>query len=419
MDIGMIKKCLRAFGIACFCVGILFSVYYLIDQAVPSVVCIRAGREESIYLGIPATAQVAEYTCVHEESVEPEDSYNLSREVRMKMEEDESMQLEVRLFGVLPIKQMGVHVIADREVIPLGLPVGLYVETQGVLVVKVTEFTGENGDALSPCKNLLEPGDYICSVDGERVGTKDSLAQVVERSEGHIMLLEVNRGGVMLEKKVTPGKDSEGNYKLGLWVRDNAQGVGTLTYLEDNGRYGALGHGITDSDIGSLMHVAKGMLYETSIVKIKRGREGDPGELTGAITYADDHIIGSIEENDAEGIHGFCDPGKLPACLPEPVPIGLKQEIVKGPAQILCMTDDLPHYYDVEITGIHLEYDKVNRGIELKVTDEELLERTGGIVQGMSGSPILQNGKLVGAVTHVLVNDPTRGYGIFIEKMLQ
>ena len=216
-----------------------------------------------------------------------------------------------------------------------------------------------------------------------------------------------------------PKQNSEGAYKIGIWVRDNAQGVGTMTYIDGEGNFGALGHGVTDVDTSTLMMVEDGTLFRTEIISIKKGKVGDPGEMTGMIIYNDNYILGNIDYNGTEGIFGNCNEKALELCTEKALPIGLKQEIVEGAAQIYCCVGKEPKYYQIEITKVQLDHDNINRGIELLVTDPELLELTGGIVQGMSGSPIIQDGKIIGAVTHVLVNDPTRGYGIFIENMLE
>lgn len=242
---------------------------------------------------------------------------------------------------------------------------------------------------------------------------------MVEESGGEAVRLTVERNGEIMDLQIKPQRDVNNAYKIGVWVRDNAQGVGTMTYIDNQGNFGALGHGINDVDTSTLMHMEGGMLYETSIIEIKKGEVGNPGEMTGMIVYSDDRILGEIDSNSSRGIFGSCNSRALALGAEEPLPIGLKQEIEKGPAQILCTVDGSPKYYDVEITEIHLDHDNVNRGIELKVVDERLLEITGGIVQGMSGSPIIQNGKFIGAVTHVLVQDSSRGYGIFIENMLE
>ena len=192
-----------------------------------------------------------------------------------------------------------------------------------------------------------------------------------------------------------------------------------MTYIDEDGNFGALGHGISDVDTNTLMHMDGGFLYETEIINIKKGSVGKPGELTGVIVYAKEHQLAEITQNSSCGIFGTCNNKALVMGDEEPLPIGLKQEIKKGEAKILCTIDGKTKYYAVNITDIHLDNDNKNRGIELQVTDPELLNLTGGIVQGMSGSPIIQDDKIIGAVTHVLVNDSTRGYGIFIENMLE
>ena len=207
---------------------------------------------------------------------------------------------------------------------------------------------------------------------------------------------------------------------MGIWVRDNAQGIGTLTFVDENGNFGALGHGINDVDTSTLMELEEGLLYKTNIIAIKKGTKGTPGELTGMISYSDKNVIGTIENNTNAGIFGKCNTMKMPLLEEaEYLPVGLKQEIHLGEAQIISTVEDTREYYDVEITEVRLDHDNVNRGIVLKITDPRLLALTGGIVQGMSGSPIIQDGKVIGAVTHVLVQDSTKGYGIFIENMLE
>lgn len=191
-----------------------------------------------------------------------------------------------------------------------------------------------------------------------------------------------------------------------------------MTYIESDGHFGALGHGINDVDTSELMTLESGTLYYTEIINITRGVNGSPGELTGFIEYDDKNLLGSIAENTPYGIFGICDGVRAESIIYEPLDIGLKQEIVRGPAQIISSITGEPKLYDVEITQINLENDNVNRGIVLRITDPELLALTGGIVQGMSGSPIIQDDKLIGAVTHVLVQDATSGYGIFIESMI-
>ena len=402
------------------CTALMGMLYYYVDSSIPSVIHIRAGEEESFHLGVPARGEIVSVSESGESNI-PAGAVNidLSRPVTLKTAEDSAYAMQVKLFGILPFKQVGIQTIEAQELIPVGSPIGIYVKTDGILVVGTGEFKGEDGTEYSPSRYILKSGDYIRKVNGEVVPEKDDFIERIEQSGGKEVVLTLERDGDFLELAVKPEKDATGDYKIGAWIRDNAQGVGTMTYIDSQGNFGALGHGITDVDTSTLMQMEDGTLYETDIVDIKKGTTGTPGEMTGMIVYSDDRILGDITSNSSRGIFGICNPKALAMGTREALPIGLKQEIKLGRAQILCTVDGSPKYYDVEITALHLDHDNVNRGIELKVTDPKLLELTGGIVQGMSGSPIIQNGKFVGAVTHVLVQDSTKGYGIFIENMLE
>lgn len=276
---------------------------------------------------------------------------------------------------------------------------------------------GRTGHSIH-LQNTSSDGDYIKKLNGVPVSEKDDFIERIMEGDGKEVIISVRRNGELIELKVQPVRDQNGALRIGAWVRDNTQGVGTLTYIDGEGNFGALGHGINDVDTNELMKMNDGTLYQTEIVSIHKGSMGKPGEMVGMITYADNHILGDIRTNSKQGIFGEYNEKVLNMATASPMPIGLKQEIVEGPAQILCTVDGTTRYYDIEITDIHLDHDNVNRGLEIKVTDPELLEITGGIIQGMSGAPIIQNGKFIGAVTHVLVQDSSRGYGIFIENML-
>lgn len=407
-------------ALAISCTVLMGMLYYAIDSRIPSVINVRAGQKESFLLGVPAKAEIVRVSEQGTSNI-PEGAVeiDLSRPITMRATSDSNYRMQVKLFGFLPIKQVGIRVIEDQELIPVGMPIGIYVKTNGVLVVGTGEFQGSDGMTYSPSKNILKSGDYIRKMNGETVDRKDDFIDRVKKNGNRDIVLTVERDGVLTDLCVKPVMDSAGFYKIGAWVRDNAQGVGTMTYIDADGRFGALGHGINDIDTSTLMHMENGTLYQTDIVDIKKGTVGKPGEMTGMIIYSDDRILGEITDNSARGIFGICNTKALEMGCGEALPIGLKQEIEEGPAQILCTVEEFARYYDVEITAVHLDHDNVNRGIELTVTDPQLLEMTGGIVQGMSGSPIIQNGKFIGAVTHVLVQDSTRGYGIFIENMLE
>jgi stage IV sporulation protein B len=385
----------------------------------PSVIRLRAGVEQSLDLGLPMEGEVVS-AGGREESNIPSGAVtiNLNHPVTLTAGTRNLYRMKVRLFGILPFKQVDIQVIEDRKLIPVGVTIGIYVKTEGILVVGVGEFEGGNGVSHSPAKYILKSGDYILTVDGETVTQREEVVRRIEQSGGKEMILTIRREEEIMDVKVKPVADMSGAYKIGIWMRDDAQGVGTMTFIDEDGNFGALGHGINDVDTSTLMEMDDGTLFQTEIIAIKKGASGTPGEMTGMIVYSEDRILGDIESNSVEGIFGSCNEKALSLATEAPLPIGLKQEIQKGAAQILCNVGGTPQYYAVEITAIHLDHDNVNRGIELKVTDPALLAITGGIVQGMSGAPIVQNGKFIGAVTHVLVQDASRGYGIFIENML-
>lgn len=412
---------------ACLCaalilagMGLLGYSYYLVDSSIPSVIYMRAESEESLALDIPAKGEILSVSEQGTSNI-PKGAVtlDLSQPVTMKTGTADSLEMQVKLFGILPFKQVGIRVIEDQELIPVGVPIGIYVKTEGVMVIGTGEFRSVNGEKVAPAEHILKSGDYVVKLNGTEVADKDDLITRIENGSGEAAILTIRRGEEYFDVKIDPVQDQTKKYKIGVWVRDNAQGVGTMTYIDSQGNFGALGHGINDVDTSNLMEMNDGTLYQTEIISIQKGTAGHPGEMTGMIVYSDDRILGDITSNSVRGIFGKCNDKALALGTEEAMPIGLKQEIRKGPAQILCTVDGTTRYYDIEITDIHLDHDNVNRGIELKVTDSDLIALTGGIVQGMSGAPIIQNGKFVGAVTHVLVQDSTRGYGIFIENMLE
>lgn len=419
--------------------ALLLAAYISYWDKIPSKIKIRAGVEQEFDFRIPVSGEiyrtgevVAPVSAVTDVSEADEralrkmqkarkaDSLHIdfTRTVRLKANQIDTYQMELKLFGVLPYKNVDIEVIQDKLLIPSGIPIGIYVKTEGVLVVGIGEFESGAGETVSPARYVLQKGDYILKSNGETVENKKHFISMVEASDGEDMVLTIRRGGEITDVMVRAVENQMQEWKLGIWIRDNAQGIGTMTYEDADDTFGALGHGINDVDTSILMNLEEGVLYRTEIVGITRGAGGAPGELTGYIEYDSDNVIGEITENTVAGIFGVCDHTLLESTAFEPVPIALKQEIELGPAQIICSVSGEPEFYDVEIVEVNQEHENVNRGIVIRVVDEKLLMLTGGIIQGMSGSPIIQNGKLVGAVTHVLVNDSTKGYGIFIEEML-
>ncbi len=378
---------------------------------VPSDIRVRAGKEQGMQFSVPATATI------YRDKDQAILNVNLNRKLTFYGEEEGNYTMQVQLFGFIPFKEAALSVIQDIRLTPAGTPIGIYVHTQGVLVIDTGEFKNHKGKNTAPAHGVLKSGDYILAVNETNLEDKEQLMEMIADCEGEPLLLKVKREEEILTVKILPEQDQQGEYKLGIWVRDNAQGIGTMTFVDENGYFGALGHGINDMDTASLMELEDGGLYKTDIISVNKGTPGNPGELSGIIAYSEKNKLGEILQNSYRGIYGKVEKENLD--LKEgSLPLGLKQEIEEGPARILCTLSNTPAYYDVEIVAVNKENSQINRGLELKVTDGLLLETTGGIIQGMSGSPIIQNGKLIGAVTHVMVNDPTRGYGIFIEEML-
>ena len=329
-----------------------------------------------------------------------------------------SYLLPCRILGFIPFKEIKITPAESTSVYVSGSTVGIYMETKGVLIIDTGEIISREGTSLEPAKNIVKPGDYIVAFNQQSIKNKQELLKDLSFLAGEPVTLDVIRDGKQIPLSLTPVKDAAGAYKLGIWVRDNTQGIGTLTYVDGNGNYGALGHGISDVDTGELLHINKGALYQAEILGIQKGETGSPGELSGLIRYEPGRIIGNIEKNSKNGIYGNLSAGIKNTDLKK-LPVAYKQELEIGPASILCCVDGQAKEYRAEITRIDMNHEDTNKSFVIHVTDERLLELTGGIVQGMSGSPVIQNGKVIGAVTHVFVQDATSGYGIFIENMLE
>lgn len=308
----------------------------------------------------------------------------------------------------------------DEDVVLVGgMPIGIYMETDGVLVLNTQKIKGIDGKEYNPAEKQVKAGDYIVGINGVEIHDKKQLTEQVEKLNDQEVELSIYREQKSLNVKMKAVEAAEKKYKLGIWVRDNVQGLGTITFLTKNSEFGALGHGIHDIDTSVLMKIADGRIYRTSIRSVVKGSEGIPGSMEGIIVYNRYNQLGTIKKNTEVGIYGILDDVNTLFEEQYAVQVAKTEEIKKGKATIRCFLDGEVKEYAVEILEIDKTPNEINKGITLKVTDSELLGKTGGIVQGMSGSPILQDGKLVGAVTHVFVNNSTKGYGIFAETMLK
>lgn len=342
--------------------------------------------------------------------------------------------------------------ISVEGVYACGRLTGIYEQTEGVLVVNTTEVTDEDGKKVNPADKKVQCGDYILSVNGRTVADKEELSEAVNdimkeydesgtvesqkeiinenKSDSDEIKSEINkrmvkikflRGGKEMSADITPVRMDDGRYYMGIWVKDDLAGIGTITYYTKDGRFGALGHGIGDgTQSGNLLYANSGDLYSMKLTKIKKGKSGAPGEIGGVVYFGKKSHIGTLDCNSNLGIYGQLDSDELSEYAAEDTyyPVAGKDEIHTGSAQMISEISGKLEKYNLEITNIDKKATDTNKGMELKVTDDRLIELSGGIVQGTSGSPIIQDGKIIGAVTHVFVDDPTGGYGICIDEML-
>ncbi len=340
----------------------------------------------------------------------------------LKQQSDE-IHGNLSILGLLPLKDVSLNSIPDNiSVYPGGQPIGVKLNTKGVLVIALCDLEGLKGKVTSPASTGgIQIGDSILLINGKEIEDSEEAASIINSCNGNEIILTIDRNGTVLEKKILPVKSkSDLTFKIGLWIRDSTAGVGTLTFYDDKTKkFAALGHPITDIDTGTILKVNSGEIVSSSIVSIRKGAKGTPGELKG-IFINEDNPLGKINKNTICGITGSADKLIRNRIYSRPIKIGLRYEIKEGPAKILTTVDgEEPKEYDILIERLLPQDIPGPKSMILRITDKELLQKTGGIVQGMSGSPIIQEGKLVGAVTHVLVNKPDTGYGIYIEWMIE
>lgn len=303
------------------------------------------------------------------------------------------------------------------KVVPLGKAVGIKIFSDGVVVTGLSDVQTQSGSTSPGRTSGLKAGDVITHINGQEVNTIEGVQALLAQQQGQQLTLQVQREGQSLQLTIQPVQNQEGSYKLGVWLRDSMAGIGTLTFYDpQSGVFAALGHGISDVDTATLMPLESGSIMKATVSDVKKGLSGEPGELHGVFDLQ--HDLGTLYANTQQGIFGTLEDQELVSSS-QTVEIASREQVHSGKATILSnIAGDQVEEYEIEILTLYPEDDGDTRNLMLQVTDPRLLEATGGIVQGMSGSPIIQDGKLVGAVTHVLVNDPTQGYGILIENML-
>lgn len=344
-------------------------------------------------------------------------STNLSTESFEKVGNE---TLTVSLFDKIKLKTIDVNIMEQIEVIPVGEIVGIKLYTQGVLVVGTSSIEGIDDKIYKPFENTdIQEGDSIIKINENIINNTEELVKCVNDSNGEKLEITYKRKEEEKKCEIIPIKDKNNEYKIGLWVRDSAAGVGTISfYNEQTEAFAGLGHAITDIDTGDIINTSSGEIDKVNILSIVKGEKEEPGKIQGSIK--NNTIIGSIYKNTQFGIYGIVKNLKNLSLDPSrKIKVASRQEIQLGEAKCISSISGESKEYNIDIEKIYLNNNYDNKSMLIKVTDNELIEKTGGIVQGMSGSPIIQNGKFVGAITHVFVNDPTIGYAVFGDMMIK
>lgn len=402
-----------------FCIAILIVIYVYVCNItlLPNSVIIFEGEELNLKTVVGLKIKRANGT-----NMPVIQASNLGEsEQSSKYETAGTFELNLNLFGTIPVKEIDVNVIPKTKVVPMGNLIGAKLYTSGVLVVGMSEIQGDDQQKHKPYEGSgIEEGDMIVEMDSKKIANTDELVETVNSSKGKVIQIKYVRNDETITTSIQPIKSEDNEYKLGLWVRDAAAGVGTLTFYEPStGKFAALGHGIVDVDTGDIINIANGELVTSNLVAIKKGEKGTPGEIKGSIDSG--VTIGNISKNTNFGVFGLVsNKNNLNLNGAKEYEVALRSEIQTGEAEIICeLENGKKEQYKIEISKIYTSNNYDNKSMMIKITDERLLQKTGGIIQGMSGSPIIQNRKFVGAITNVLVSDPTTGYAIFGDLMVK
>ncbi len=405
-------------------VSVIILSPFILTIFLPEEIHLIEGEEHLFKFNLPVEANIVDegelVLNINNNPVSENIHIDLSKSFTVLSKNKGAVDVELKLFGMIPLKTVKVDVISDMQVVPCGNTIGVKINTDGVMVLGTGYVNSEDGNSYEPSKGIIKSGDLILQANDVKLENKEQLIEQIEKSNGNPINLEIKRDDEVVQASINPIKSVDDKlYKAGIWVRDSTQGIGTITYYNpQSGKFGALGHGILDVDTSKLMSVKDGQITDSKITSVKKGQKGEPGELIGSILS--ENVFGNIKTNTPYGIYGNIN-SKINKNLPtETMTIGLQQEVHEGKAFIRSnILDGEIKEYEINIQSVSKFSNDDSKGMIIKITDSRLLENTNGIVQGMSGSPIIQDGKLIGAVTHVFVQDPTKGYGIFIENMLK
>ena len=332
-----------------------------------------------------------------------------------------ALKLNLRLYGIIPLKTINLNILNHKELVACGNTIGVKLYFDGLLIVGMSDIPDGNGKFRCPAVDAgLKTGDEVIEVNEAVTQNIDTLIAIIDNAKSQELRVKYRRNGEINSCIITTTKSEiDGKRKLGMWVRDSTAGIGTLTFYDpDTKKFAALGHGITDIDTGNIMQIKNGELTNSTIIGVKKGIVGSAGELKGILLGGKD--LGAINKNCEYGVYGTLSDEALSLLKGKRYQIGFKYQVKIGPAKMLTTIDDNGvQEYNIQIESFTDGFFSTGRNILIKITDERLLNVTGGVVQGMSGSPIIQNNRIIGAITHVLINDPARGYGIFIESMIK
>ena len=403
-----------------------FSTPFQQFAASPNELRLFSGQQKRLQYGVPVHAEVTVDPQILQINGSSSHSLSVNLNEPLSLQSNGSGQtnMKVKLFGKIPFKTVKVNVVPDLRVIPGGQTIGVKVKSAGILVVGHHQVTGNDGVKQSPGESAgIRLGDLITKINGTSINDVQKIAELCKEYSMNKRPLAITykRDGQLHETQLNPVYDVHDKaWRLGLYIRDSAAGVGTLTfYAQDQGVYGALGHVITDMDTQTPIEVGEGEILQSSVTSINKSQNGEPGEKR-AHFVKEGKVLGNIERNTPFGIFGKMKDLPAHSYNDKSIPVAFAEDVKEGPAQILTVVDGQKvERFDISIEHVAKQAGPATKGMVIKITDKNLINKTGGIVQGMSGSPIIQNGKLVGAITHVFVNDPTSGYGCFIEWMLQ
>lgn len=409
--------------IAAVIIAFCFSPQFRAIYGLPPHMRIIEGEKSSFTVNFPLTLSISPD---YEQSIKvqlPLSNYSLSKPVFLETLKVGKSIVQFRFLGLVPIRTVQVDVVPSLKLIPGGHSIGVVLHSRGVIVVGISPIVTGNEGEVSPAKDAgIHIGDVILSINGTAVQSDNQVAEVIDSSgrEENELDICLKRGDEQMNIKLKPVLcDETKRYRVGLFVRDSVAGVGTLTFYDpDSHAYGALGHIITDSDTNQPIDCEQGKIVSATVSGIQQGIRGQPGEKIG-VFIEEDKLLGNIQKNTKFGIYGKMNKALPNELYSEAIPVASMNQVQIGDAEILTVVDGQKiERFHIDIQKINLQESPEGKGLVIKVTDPSLLEKTGGIVQGMSGSPIIQNGKIVGAVTHVFVHDPTKGYGCFVDWML-